>query len=125
MLRYMCQLLSVKPFSARNASSILPEGDDGVDCEGSLASIIKSLLTNSIQESSQIAASGSNSTGSTLVRETEKAFAASCPTAFLKSLMAATSRSYISCGTSGAMSTRLTWTCQPRGWEVYVLQGSV
>ena len=39
----------------KDASSILPEGDDGLDCEGSLALVIKSLLTNSIQESSQIA----------------------------------------------------------------------
>lgn len=111
MLRYMCQLLSVKSFFARNTSLILSKGDNGVNCEGSLVSIIKSLLTNFIQESSQIAVSGSNSIGFTLIRETEKAFAASCPTAFLKSLMAATSRFYISCDTSDVISTR---TLRPR-----------
>ena len=90
----------------KDASSILPEGDNGLDREGWLASIIKSSLTNSIQESSQIAASGSNPTGSTLVRETKKAFAASCPTAFLQLLIAATSRFCINCDTSGAVLTR-------------------
>ena len=77
----------------KDASSNLPEAGGGVDCEGSLTSIIKSSLTNSIHELSQIAASHSNPTDLTLIRETKKAFAASCPTAFLKSSMAATSRS--------------------------------
>jgi hypothetical protein len=55
-----------EPVVRKDKSSILPKGDDGVDCEGSLVLFIKSSLMNSIQES-QIGASGSNSTGSTLV----------------------------------------------------------
>ena len=90
----------------KDASSILPEGDGGVDCEGPLASIIKSSLTNSIQESSQITASRSNLTGSTLIRETKKAFATAYLTAFLKSSIAATSRCCIRCTTLDVISTR-------------------
>lgn len=93
-----------KSIVCKNRSSILPKDDNGVDCKDSLTLFMKSLLMNSIQESSQLATSGS--TSSTLVRETKKALAASCPTAFLKSSMIAISRSCIRCGTSSAMSTR-------------------
>jgi len=37
-----------EPIVCKERSSILPEGDDGVDCEGSLVSFIKSSLMNSI-----------------------------------------------------------------------------
>jgi len=37
-----------EPIVYKERSLILPEGDNGVDCKGSLASFIKSSLINSI-----------------------------------------------------------------------------
>ena len=106
MLATICETVLRK-----NTSLILPKSDNNVNYEESLASIIKSLLTNSIQKSSQIAVFNLNPTDFILIKEIKKAFATSCSIVFLKLLMAATSRSYISCGTLGAISTR---TLRPR-----------
>ncbi len=100
-------LVSVcEPIVRKDRSSNWPKGGNGVDYEGSMVSFIKSSFMNSIQESSQLAASGSNSTGSAIVRETKKALAASCPTVFLKSSITATSRLYSRCSTSSVISIR-------------------
>lgn len=66
-----------------HGSLVLPEGDDVAGFEG-LASVTMFSLMNSIQESSQTAASGTHSTGSTLVKEAKTATAAFWLTAFLK-----------------------------------------
>ena len=84
----------------KDASSILSEDDGGVDCGLSLESHRFTIGK----------------------RDQEKAFAVSCPTAFLKSSMAATSHSGVRCTASGSISTRTlrprlnktAWTCQPR-----------
>ena len=85
MLYNMGQLLSVSLSSVERVLRSFRRARTGVGHEGSLTSVVHSLLMYSIHKSPQNSALGSSSNDLTVVIRLKYALAASCPRALLKS----------------------------------------